>query len=291
MKYFVDKLEALQDYLNPITYNDLRKSFKTKTFWFNIFIILVLYIIAFCFLLLKPTTLVSDFQTNCLGFLAFLFLVPYILIALEIRSLTINEFKNDNLSFVFLTDITASKFVKGKLLLAGLYNIILLMAAIPFYIFIGYKTDIGFIILIRFFIFGFIVTIPCILVNIIEACKDSKSGKASLLIFETTNCLNLLVSGFLFISYGVNRFASIAEANKESPVRIFLIDLVIASIILLISLFLYLYACSNITKDYPMAEDRDFLPSESRKRKAFEYKSKTDESQKSINQDNFKNKN
>ncbi len=291
MKYFVDKLEALQDYLNPITYNDLRKSFKTKTFWFNIFIILVLYIIAFCFLLLKPTTLVSDFQTNCLGFLAFLFLVPYILIALEIRSLTINEFKNDNLSFVFLTDITASKYVKGKLLLGILYTIILLIVTIPFYIYIGYQTDIGFIKLIRFFIFSFIVTIPCILFNITEGCKDSKYGIAGIFINDIINCFNLLISGFLFISYGINRFASIAEANKDSPARIFLIDFVIASIILLISLFIYLYICSYITKDYPMAGDRCSLPYGTRKRKAFEYKSKIGKSQKSINQDNFKNKN
>ena len=121
--------DNLQDTLNPIFFNDLRKTRKALDFWLNVFFLLITYSVVFYILLISPEKNLSDYEFTCYRVMAFFFMIGFIVIPVELYKRCITETNNENIYFIFMSNITATKFIRGKILLGFFYHAILLLAA------------------------------------------------------------------------------------------------------------------------------------------------------------------
>lgn len=271
-----NNLEKLEDSINPILFNDLRKTRRSSSFWLNIALFITIYLLVF-FILIVSTKGSREYVMICYRVLAFIFLTSFIAIPLELRSLSLNETNNDNIFFVFMSNITASKLINGKLLLGIIYNIILLTAAIPVYIYIYFSGGLDFIRLIRIFFLNLTVPIPAFLFLISEGLNDGRNNKAYHYANGIGNYIGMMINGGLFVNLAVY----IIRDQKDIP---FFVDLIVFAVLAIISLFIYLFLYSSLVKAYPMSESSSyFVP---KARNTFAFKSNKIENQKPIKEDN-----
>lgn len=254
-----DLKEKLADFFNLIFINDLRKTKKGKSFWFNWGFLFIVYLIIFWILLSNPSFKSEAFKLNCYRILAFFFLTAVTVIPLEVRFLTIRELENDNIFFIFMSNITAYNFIKGKLLLGVFYNVILLLAAIPVNAFIYFTGGIDLFRLIRIFYYTCIIPIPVILFLVYEGLHDGRGGKLSVYFNGIGNLVGILATGFFYVR--VIGVEGIRDVSNEYAFGLVIADLVIGFIIFISALLAGLFLYSYITKIYPMSEiNTTFVP-------------------------------
>ena len=279
-----DLKEKLADFFNLIFINDLRKTKKGKSFWFNWGFLFIVYLIIFWILFSNPSFKSEAFKLNCYKILAFFFLTAVSVIPLEVRFLTLRELENDNIFFIFMSNITAFNFIKGKLLLGVFYNIILLLAAIPVYAFIYFSEGIDLIRLIRIYYYTCIVPIPVILFLIYEGLHDGRVGKLSVYFNGIVELVGILFTSFFYVRYiGVE---GIRDVSNEAISGLIIIDLIVGFVVFVSALFMGLFLYSYITKIYPKSEiNTTFVP---KSRNSFSSNYKKDALPTTVNNDKEK---
>ena len=113
MSNFYNKLE---DKFNPIFINDLKKKTKTINFWLNLIFLFLVYLYLYYLILYDSPRNTYIFESNCYRIIAFYFLFSFAVIPLELYFRTYKEFVKDNIYFIFMSKITAFKFLNGKIL-------------------------------------------------------------------------------------------------------------------------------------------------------------------------------
>ena len=244
-------LEKLEDNLNPLLFRDLRKAIKSKEFLFK-FIFLVLVYISLYFVIILNISKSSDYILICYKVLAFIFLEVFVVIPNEIHSSSLNDFINDNLHFVFMSNITAEKYIKAKLSLGLIYSSIILISAIPIYLIIFFTGAINFYRLIGIFYYSCIFLLPFYLFTILETVNDSKASKLSIYIGGILNTASLMFFGYWIIQLGI--VEGIRDVDPHKITGIVIANTIILLIIMAFSIFVHLFLYTTITKLYPMSE-------------------------------------
>ncbi len=276
MKSYWDKLE---DSINPICFNDIRKTVKANDFWMKLLFLLSVYLFVFFVLIVGTSKHQEPYILNCYRVLAFFSLVAIIAIPLEIRKLSLFEVSNDNIFFIFMSNITASKFIRGKMLLGLIYLFIFIIFAIPVYLYICLVGAIDFFRLLRIFFFNCLIPIPTILFCIYEGVKDGRGSKIAISANNLMIFLAMLFDGLIYIRLFMVEF--IRDLDPK-PVLL-LIDLGLGFVCLIIALFTYLFLYSHLIKTYPLSEAS--VNDTTKIRKAFRYKPVKAKIQKSSNLD------
>ena len=245
------------DVLNPIFLNDLRKTRRYKLFWFNLAFLLLVYSVVFYFLLSASSFKSDSYILDCYRVLAFFFLIAFAVIPMEVRYLTINELDKNNIFLIFMSNITAGEFIKGKLQVGLFYIIALFIAVIPVNLFIYFVGAIDFYRLMRISFYTLIIPIPLILLFIFLGLNDSRGGKIVLYINGLLNLVGVLFLGFFFIEIGVY---TIRDAYETSVFSLVVADLIAFAVIFIITIFLRLFIISCLTRLYPMSDsDASFV--------------------------------
>ena len=246
------------DVLNPIFINDLRKTRRNKIFWFNSGFLLLVYFVVFYFLLSAPSFKSDSYILDCYRILAFFFFFAFAVIPMEIRYLTINELENNNIFLVFMSNITAGEFIKGKLQVGLFYIITLLIAAIPVNLFIYFVGAIDFFRLMRISFYTLIMPIPVIISFVFYGFNDGRGGKIALYINGFLNLVGVLFIGYFVIEIGVY---AIRDAYEASVFNLVGADFIAFVVILIVSVFLRLFLISYLTRMYPMSDSNSlFVP-------------------------------
>ena len=274
--------DKLEDSLNPICFNDIRKTVRANDFWHKILFLLDVYIFI-CFVLIVSSSKMNEpYKLNCYRILAFFSLVSMVAIPLEIRKMSLFEVSNENIFFIFMSNITASKFVIGKFLLGFIYLSIFLVLSIPVYFYIYFVGAIDFVRLLRIFYYSCLIPIPTLLFCVYEGVKDGKGTKLSISANNIMIFLGMLFDGCLIY---VRLFMVEFIRDTDPTPTIFFIDLGLGVICLIIALFIYLFLYSYLIRTYPLSEASISLKPKSRK--AFSYKLKKTKAQKSGDVDNL----
>ena len=256
MNNFLDKLEGI---LNPIFFNDFKKKIKSYSFWVNVIFLFIVYLIIFIKLLNKYYFDIFDSVRSDYYILAFTFLTVFAVLPLEIRNITANEFKNNNIFFIFMSKINASQFIKGKFLFGIFYNVVLLIIIIPILIYIYHMKRLGLNILIRAFYYCCLIPLPVILINIYLGCILKKESALSRYASQMAAFAHLAIIGTLFALIGVStildedpskcRF-SIADFTISNPL---IIDVIISFVFLILTAAFFHGLYSYLISLYPMS--------------------------------------
>ncbi len=266
MSSFVDYLE---DNLNPILFYDLRKTVRSNSFWLKLFFLLFVYCFIFYVLIVsKHANYSREYILTCYRVLAFFFLSVFIAIPINLRKITINDIKSDNIFFIFMSNVTALKFINGKFLLGLFYTTFVLLAAIPVYIFVYYTKAIEFYQLLRIFFYSCVIPIPLILGCIYIGFTDGREKKAAQFVSEIVQFGFMLFYGFLAVELGVY---VIRDGNYNSIKSVIGGDLIAGTVFLVISAFTYLFLYTHVIKKYPLSEaTNSFIPKQ--RNNVFSYK-------------------
>ena len=279
MNYIWNKLE---DNLNPILFKDIRRTVRAKEFIPQVIFLIFVYVVLFLILMICLSK-TSEYLQTCYKVLTFLFFIPFIVIPLEVRKLAINEVSDDNIYFIFMSNITASKYILGKYKLGLFYHVILLIAALPIYFFIYYVGSIETFKLIRLYLYTCFAPLPVILFLISEGTIDGRGNKTSIYSNGIANFVGLLFTGYLFVELVFVCFIRDIERNVELS-TIVLVDMALWGVSLILTAFVFLFLYSNLTRLYPLSEAGS--SAETKRRKGFSFKRNDEETQKSIKTDN-----
>ena len=290
MNNLLDKLEGI---LNPIFFNDFKKKIKSYSFWVNVIFLFIVYL----FIFIK---LVNNYYFNIINsvrsdyyLIAFTFLTLFAVLPLEIRNITANELKNNNIFFIFMSKINASQFIKGKFLFGIFYNTVLLISIIPIFIYIYLKKRLGLYILIRFFYYSFLIPLPVILLNIYLGCILRKESALTRYLAQIAAFSHLVVIGTLFALIGVTTVLdedpsscsfSIADYTISNPLAI---DAIISFVFLILTAAFFYGLYSYLINLYPMSGINNSI--QPKPLSSFSYKLKYIQPDNSINTDKLSN--
>ena len=246
--------DKLEDTINPILFKDLRKTLRSKEFWPQIIFLAIVYVSLFAILIIDNPRDINHINT-CLRVLGFISLIAIVIIPLELRELSIqdiNDDNKDNIYYIFMTNVTASKFINGKLALGIFYAVILFISIIPIYLYVYFSKAIDAYRLIRIFYHSCIFSIPAMLYSIGDGIVGGKKSDSNILANGKTNIFTLLIIGSLFLRILVVEL--IRDFNYSNISSAVLLDLFILLVVLLFTVATYICLYSTITKAYPMSE-------------------------------------
>ena len=293
MNNILDKLEGI---LNPIFFNDFKKKIKSNSFWVNVIFLFIVYLIIFIILLNKSNFYIFDSVSVRTDYyvLSFTFLIVFAVFPLEIINITANEFKNNNMFFIFMSKINASQFLKGKFLFGVFYNAVLLISIIPILIYIYHIERIGLYKLIRIFYYCWLIPFPVILLSIYLACVLRKENALARYANKIASFFLLSVMGSFFVMVGVKSILdddpwhaliiSIGDLTISNPVAI---DTIISFVIIILTAIFFHGLYSYLIKLYPMSGINNSI--EPKSLSSFSYILKYIQSDNSINTDKLSN--
>ena len=290
MNSLLDKLEGI---LNPIFFNDFKKKIKSYSFWVNVIFLFIVYLIIFIKLINKYYFDIFESVSSDYYVLAFTFLTVFAVLPLEIRNITANEFKNNNIFFIFMSKINASQFIKGKFLFGIFYNVVLLISIIPILIYIYHMKRLGLNILIRAFYYCCLIPLPVILLNIYLGCILRKESALSRYAAQMAAFSHLAIIGTLFALIGVSTILdedpskSIFRMGNFTISNPLAIDAIISFVFLIITAAFFHGLYSYLIKLYPMSEINNSI--EPKPLSSFSYKLKYIKPDNSINTDKLSN--
>ena len=266
--------EKLEDKLNPILFKDLRKTVRSREFWPQVIFLIFVYICLYVILIIDDHQ-ARDYINTCLRVLGFISLVASVVIPLELRKLSINEVNDENkdgIYYIFMTNVTASKFIMGKLALGFFYAALLFISAIPIYLYVYFSKAIDAYRLIRLFYYSCIAPLPHMIFFIHEGVVDGVKNKASIYVNGAVNLFGQLIFGFMFLSLLV--VEGIRDINYLEITPIIVLDIVLSFVNLVASILTYLLLYSVIIKKYPMSEISSAFVFRARKVISFKYEKK-----------------
>ncbi len=243
--------DNLQDTLNPIFFNDLRKTRKALDFWLNVFFLLITYSVVFYILLISPNKSLSDYEFTCYRVMSFFFMIGFIVIPVELYKRCITETNNENIYFIFMSNITANKFIRGKILLGFFYHAILLLAAFLIYVFIACTSSVPFIVILRYFYYTVIAPFPVMMFLIREGLESGKENKISQFVNGFCHFAFITFEGYLIISLV---FVDLILKGDKYTSGYVVADLILSFLVFVISIVIYIFTYSLLTKRYPMSE-------------------------------------
>lgn len=248
MNNYWDKLE---DTINPILFKDLRKTLRSKEFWPQIIFLVIVYVLLFAVIIFDNPKDINHINT-CFRVLGFISLIAIVIIPLELRKLSIQDVNEDNIYYIFMTNVTASKFINGKLALGIIYAVILFISTAPIYLYVYFSKAIDAYRLIRVFYHSCIFSVPAMVLFIGEGIIGRKNGKTSIMANGKSIIWVLFFSGFLFLRFIVVEL--IRDFGYSDIFIVVKIDLLLLFILSIFTVATYISIYSLITKTYPMSE-------------------------------------
>ena len=246
--------EKLEDAINPILFKDLRKTLRSKEFWPQIIFLAIVYIGLFAILIFDDHKSINYINT-CLRVLGFISLIAIVAIPLELRKLSIhdvNEDNKDNIYYIFMTNITAFKFINGKLALGIIYAVILFISAIPIYLYVYFSKAIDAYRLVRVLYHSCIFSIPAMLLFTGEGIVGSKNKETNTMTNGKSMVCVLLIAGFFFLRFIVVEL--IRDFNYSNISSAVFVDLSLLFNVSIFTVATYFSLYSTLTKTYPMSE-------------------------------------